>query len=458
MWWKKISWFWKSGLALMSSAMLLGLQGCGSISSEDIWEESEVIISEENTRKTDSKPDREETYFGHGSAGRASADEVGRSISEKKDRAAEAAANREGKGYGLSIDQGEMREAEADCREVLDRISDIYHQALEGEASSTALDDETVFALQDAVGETGCPTAAMVTYADMENYEAANDFLKNCREGKSGSQVIYTVYPDGAVGRLKYIFDGTDMYVLSARAQWKDAEWSGVTYISYTRIKEWKYTEKGWFCYELCVPEPPEVTEIIDGGWILRIKPMTEECRDLSKKCVQRLGYQGNNLLCSDWDADHMEALDYNALYEYLYEIEYQEPFEGGQYPEGIPQKEFEDLITAYLPVTAGQLREYADYDGEKQVYAWAALGCFNYAPSFFGTSLPEVTNVRENGDGTVTLTVEAVCDMVIYDDAVITHELTIQFMEDGSFRYLSNKLRHNKEAYVPEYQYRLRR
>lgn len=37
-------------------------------------------------------------------------------------------------------------------------------------------------------------------------------------------------------------------------------------------------------------------------------------------------------------------------------------------------------------------------------------------APTFFGTSLPEVTDIRRNEDGTVTLTVEAVCD------AVITH------------------------------------
>ncbi len=38
-------------------------------------------------------------------------------------------------------------------------------------------------------------------------------------------------------------------------------------YISYTRLKEWKYTDKGWFCYELCVPEPPEVSEIMDGSF-----------------------------------------------------------------------------------------------------------------------------------------------------------------------------------------------
>ena len=75
------------------------------------------------------------------------------------------------------------------------------------------------------------------------------------------------------------------------------------------------------------------------------------------------------------------------------------------------------------------------------RTYYWVRLGCFNYAPTFFGTSLPEVVDIKENQDGTVTLTVEAVCDMVICDDAVITHELTVRFAEDGSFQYLGNKI-----------------
>ncbi len=29
------------------------------------------------------------------------------------------------------------------------------------------------------------------------------------------------------------------------------------------RIKEWKYTDKGWFCYELCVPEPRRLQRLL---------------------------------------------------------------------------------------------------------------------------------------------------------------------------------------------------
>ena len=97
------------------------------------------------------------------------------------------------------------------------------------------------------------------------------------------------------------------------------------------------------------------------------------------------------------------------------------------------------------------------EFDEEAKMYAWAPLGCGNYAPNFFGTSVPEVVEVRENPDGTVTLTVNAVCDMVICDDALITHDLTVKFKEDESFQYLGNEIRKEDRNNVPEYQYRVK-
>ena len=41
------------------------------------------------------------------------------------------------------------------------------------------------------------------------------------------------------------------------------------------------------------------------------------------------------------------------------------------------------------------------------------------------GLSLPEVTEVRHNEDGTIVLTIYAVCDSVVCNDAVITYEHT---------------------------------
>lgn len=66
--------------------------------------------------------------------------------------------------------------------------------------------------------------------------------------------------------------------------------------------------------------------------------------------------------------------------------------------------------------------------------------------------------DINENEDGTITLTVDAVCDMVICDDAVITHELTVRFADDGSFQYLRNNILNDGIQDIPSYQYRIRK
>lgn len=219
------------------------------------------------------------------------------------------------KGYDLPINETERKEAEDECKKVLVLISDIYILADKGDAVNPVLDDKTIYKMQDRIKEKGYPVTTMKAYAAMENYKRVEAFLKNCQDEKAGSVVLYELHSDGGIGRDKFIFDGKDMYLISACATWNSNDTYGMSYISYARIKEWKYTEKGWFGYELCVPEPPEVTEIVDGSCLVRIKPMTKEQREMSEKCVQGLGYQGNNLLCSNWDTDHMEKLDYNGMY-----------------------------------------------------------------------------------------------------------------------------------------------
>ena len=361
------------------------------------------------------------------------------------------------KGYDLPINETERKEAEDECKKVLVLISDIYILADKGDAVNPVLDDKTIYKMQDRIKEKGYPVTTMKAYAAMENYKRVEAFLKNCQDEKAGSVVLYELHSDGGIGRDKFIFDGKDMYLISACATWNSNDTYGMSYISYARIKEWKYTDKGWFCYELCVPEPPEVSEIVDGSSVIRIKPMTEEQREMSERLVLGLGYQGQNLLCSNWNTENMSELDYNGMFEYLYGMKYGEKFNSEDYPNGIPKEEFESLIMEYLPITAEQIREYAVFDEENHTYDWARLGCGNYAPTFFGTSLPEVIDIKENEDGTITLTVEAVCDMVICDDAVITHELTVRFAEDGSFQYLGNKILNDGIMQIPDYQYRIK-
>lgn len=360
------------------------------------------------------------------------------------------------KGYDLPVDENERKESENDCSKMMEAVYEIYKKADKGMASNVILSDKTISEMQKKLAETKCPIFTMVAYSDMENYEIVENFLNECMEGKTGFLVVYKIHDDGGIARLKFSFDGKDMYVLNTRGKWNEDK-TEMPFTSYTRTNTWKYTQKGWFCYELCVPQPPEVTEIVNGSCIIRVKPMTEKNRELSEKCVKGLGYQGNNILCSNWDENHVQDLDYNGVYEYLYAIEYNEKFNPDKYTNGIPKDEFENLIMKYLPVTKKQIQMYAVFDEKNQTYKWVQLGCYNYAPSSFGVSLPEVTEIKENEDGTVTLTVDAICDMVLCSDAVITHELTVKFDENGNFRYLGNKILDDGITRIPDYEYRLK-
>ena len=360
------------------------------------------------------------------------------------------------KGYDLPVSAQENEEATRDSMQIMSGLEHIYRNADKGDSLNVVLDNKSICKMIKKIKQQGYSVTVSEDYSNMENYKRFSSFLAKAQKKQKGSGVIYEVHSEGSIGREKFIYDGKDMFLLASNASWDDNGKPIITFVSYTRIKKWRYSRKGWFCYELCVPEYPEVTEMVDGSCLIRIKPMSDNKRKLSRKCVRGLAYQGNNILCSNWDQEHMQKIDYNGLYEYLYAMKYKKKFNGKKYPSGIPKDQFEQLIMEYLPVSREEIEKYASYNEKKKTYDWMRLGCFNYAPNFFGTSIPEVTKIKQNSNGTVTLTVDAVCEMVLCNEAVITHELTVKFNKDGSFRYLGNKILNGGIKKIPEYQYRI--
>ena len=360
------------------------------------------------------------------------------------------------KGYDLPVSAQENEEATRDSMQIMSGLEHIYRNADKGDSLNVVLDNKSICKMIKKIKQQGYSVTVSEDYSNMENYKRFSSFLAKAQKKQKGSGVIYEVHSEGSIGREKFIYDGKEMFLLASNASWDDKGKPIITFVSYTRIKKWRYSRKGWFCYELCVPEYPEVTEMVDGSCLIRIKPMSDNKRKLSRKCVRGLAYQGNNILCSNWDQEHMQKIDYNGLYEYLYAMKYKKKFNGKKYPSGIPKDQFEQLIMEYLPVSREDIEKYASYNEKKKTYDWMRLGCFNYAPNFFGTSIPEVTKIKHNSNGTVTLTVDAVCEMVLCNEAVITHELTVKFNKDGSFRYLGNKILNGGIKKIPEYQYRI--
>ena len=157
--------------------------------------------------------------------------------------------NKDAKGYHLPIDARQRMEAEEDCNEMMELISELYKNADKSCASNVVIADEVIDQMVEQLKATGCPVTITEIYSNMENYTKLEDFLNAAVAGSGGSAVVYEIHSDGGIGRYKYSYDGKDMYVLSAKAAWSDDK-PVITYISYTRMKEWRFTDKGYFCYE----------------------------------------------------------------------------------------------------------------------------------------------------------------------------------------------------------------
>lgn len=359
------------------------------------------------------------------------------------------------KGYNLPIDKDEKEKASEECLKAMRSVQELYKDSRENVDISGSLFDETLEQMKTTLGKSGdCVVVSNVYPEGMQNYEKMESFLKQALEGEACEETVFEIYPSGNISRKKFSFDGENLYLLSCIGIWQENDNPGISDISYARVREWNYTEKGWFCYEVCVPEPPEVTEVVDGNTMLRVRPVKEEYREIGETWIWPIGYQGNNLLCSEWNENSMEKLDYNGLYEYLYVIEYQKKMDSGKYMEGIAKEEFESLMIKYLPVSAEQLQRNAVYDPDGQTYGWERLGCGNYILNAFRTSVPEVAGMSENADGTVTVTVDAVCEM-LRSDRVFSHELTVRFTESG-VEYLGNHILDDGKENIPVYHNRI--
>ena len=127
---RKTAWFWKSGLAVISFVLIFSISGCSDTPSEEDTEQWE-------------------------------------------------------KGYDLPVDEQEAVEAENDCIEMMELISDIYGDSDKGAASNVVLEDETIFKMQKKIMETGCQVATLVLYSNMGNYENVDNFLNECMDGKA---------------------------------------------------------------------------------------------------------------------------------------------------------------------------------------------------------------------------------------------------------------------------------
>ena len=262
---------------------------------------------------------------------------------------------------------------------------------------------------------------------NMQNPERVEAFYTDYLNGQESMVTVFDVQRDGLIGVLTFVFRKGQLQAYYIGVQWKEDGTPEIQSISTNNVAEIKLTEKGYFIYAY---ETVIAHGCIRQYW--RISPLSEKCRELTKKYISGLSYLDLDVLAKDWDSSNAGDILTPSLYGAIYRIH-----TGKILPSDtrrISAEEYENIMTTYFPVTAEQLRERCGYDEDSDSYEYEKMHVTQYPP--FG----EVVDYTENADGTITLTVDGVWPDR-NTDLAFRNTVVVQPFEDGTFRYLSNSV-----------------
>ena len=382
---RKTTWFWKSGLAAISFVLILSISGCSDAPPE------------ENT------------------------------VSE------------------TVIDvQAIQEESEEDADEIISVCIDLYEKA---EEENKLADLETIRSIVNRLGENGYPAVDSRNQINMTEPEKVVEFCEKVDAQEEAEITILEVSYLG--GFVKYDLHTKDGNVDVVRSYYKyengdiQREVTGSYQAEY-----WNYTEEGylmfsgvWFSEELYVLTLSGAEE----HTALRVQPLDETYRELSRKYLRPIGFEQNNMFIVDWSEDDFGALNFYDMYDILY------PKVNGQYVPyiaddnlavsavyRIPKEEFESVIMKYFNIDSETLQSKTVYYSEDSTYEYKPRGFEEVEYPEYPYS--EVVDFTENSDGTITLTANVVFPYA-GDSKVYAHEVVVRPLEDGGVQYVSNQI-----------------
>lgn len=389
---RKTTWFWKSGLAAISFVLILSISGCSDAPPE------------ENT------------------------------VSE------------------TVIDvQAIQEESEEDADEIISVCIDLYEKA---EEENKLADLETIRSIVNRLGENGYPAVDSRNQINMTEPEKV---VKFCEKVDAQEEAEITILEISYLGGfVKYDLHTKDGNVDVVRSYYKYENGNMKReVIGNYQAEYWNYTEEGylmfsgvWFSEELYVLTLSGAEE----HTALRVQPLDETYRELSRKYLRPIGFEQNNMFIVDWSEDDFGALNFYDMYDILY------PKVNGQYAPyvaddnlsvsavyQIPKEEFESVIMKYFNIDSETLQSKTIYDSENLTYEYKPRGFEEVEYPEYPYS--EVVGFTENNDGTITLTANVVFPYA-GDSKVYAHEVVVRPLENGRVQYVSNRIIPSEDNY----------
>ena len=389
---RKTAWSWKSGLAVISFVLMLSVSGCSDASpEEDTVSETVIDI------------------------------------------------------------QAIPEDSKENAEEIINICIDLYKKAAE---ENMIADLETIRSIVNCLGENGYPAVDSRNQINMTDPEKVVEFCEKVDAQEEAEITILEVSYLG--GFVKYDLHTKDGNVDVVRSYYKyengdiQREVTGSYQAEY-----WNYTEEGylmfsgvWFSEELYVLTLSGAEE----HTALRVQPLDETYRELSRKYLRPIGFEQNNMFIVDWSEDDFGALNFYDMYDILY------PKVNGQYVPyiaddnlavsavyRIPKEEFESVIMKYFNIDSETLQSKTVYYSEDSTYEYKPRGFEEVEYPEYPYS--EVVDFTENSDGTITLTANVVFPYA-GDSKVYAHEVVVRPLEDGGVQYVSNQIIPSEDNY----------
>lgn len=329
------------------------------------------------------------------------------------------------------LSDDEMENVKVDIIGILQ--SDAIRKLYEDEDISN--NSDLIYGAVDILGNSG-----LMCFSDdtnMYNYQLFQSFYRKYTDGGGHDYIcVYRVNRDASVTEMTFVYDDSRIQMIFNTAKFENHDWKFIA-TGIRDLKDMKLTQKGYFIYTY--------SNIIAHGGLkeyFRVSPLTDECRELTRKYVYGLSYVNYNMLVIDWNESNASDILVPCMFDDIYRLYTGENLK----PDGgwIDADKYESVMLSMFPVTVTELRDKCDYNPEKDSYRYHVILGKQYPP--FG----EVVDYTYNDDGTVSLIVDAVwADKG--SDIAFRNTLTVKPEEDGTFKYMSNHIE-KMECDIPVY------
>ena len=382
---RKTAWSWKSGLAVISFVLMLSVSGCSDAPpEEDTVSETVIDI------------------------------------------------------------QAIPEDSKENAEEIINICIDLYKKAAE---ENKIADLETIRGIVNRLGENGY---SAVDSRNQVNMTEAEQVLEFCEKVDTQEEAEITIIEVSYLGGfVKYDLETKDGNVDVVRSYYKYENGNMKREVTGSYQAEyWNYTEDGylmfsgvWFSEELYVLTLSGAEE----HTALRVQPLDETYRELSRKYLLPIGFEQNNMFIVDWSEDDFGELNFYDMFDLLYPKVYgtnipyvaDDNFGVGAVYQ-IPKDDFERVILPYFDIDSETLQSKTIYNAEDKTYEYKPRGFEEVEYPEYPYS--EVIGFTENGDGTLTLTANVVFPYV-GDSKVYAHEVVVRPLENGGVQYVSNRI-----------------